>query len=506
MYFKMALPAVTRAFFTNRNQIKQCMSEGFRNLSLGGRVHMRTQSLKCLKRTTSQSYAIHATVHRRSPLCRSCESNGHENSRATSNWTYAMGSVIAFSLFSKAEEDTRTDAQKKEDEIILLLKRAKLSMMRGQLHGANGFLHQAIALAHQSNNTQAIIYTYSLMANLAYVQGQLDNAEKLFKVAMSFMLSGGTPQDDNGVIEMSLKLATIYAGQEKNDLAEMGFQFCSESLETKLAKFKELPAVEQSEELRKETRLLLGLTLDSHARYMVAIHRLSQAVVDYKRALLICQEEQGETHPQVPVGQEEQGETHPQVLVGQEEQGETRPQVLVGQEEQGETRPQVLVVQEEQGETRPQVLVVQEEQGETRPQVLVVQEEQGETRPQVLVVQEEQGETRPQVLDVQEEQGERVLLLLVIKPTNVVLYANLMIELEACMATQLWVNSVYRRRLSTHPCGAPVLRVSEVEMLFHTFTTWGRPSKVQVPVAQGEVETQGLQLNDELGGYYGVEC
>uniref|UniRef100_A0A673XG26 Tetratricopeptide repeat domain 19 n=1 Tax=Salmo trutta TaxID=8032 RepID=A0A673XG26_SALTR len=283
----MALPAVTRAVFANRNQIKQFMSEGSRNLSLGSRVHARTQSLKCLKWTTSQSNAVHATVHGRSPLYRSCESNGEENSRATSNWTYAMGSVIAFSLFSKAEEDTRTDAQKKEDEIILLLKRAKLSMMRGQLHGANGFLHQAIALAHQSNNTQAIIYTYSLV-----------KAEKLFKVAMSFMLSGGTPQDDNGVIEMSLKLATIYAGQEKNDLAKMGFQFCTESLEAKLEKFKELPAEEQSEELRKETRLLLGLTLDSHARYMAAIHRLSQAVVDYKQALLICQEEQGQTHPQ----------------------------------------------------------------------------------------------------------------------------------------------------------------------------------------------------------------
>ncbi|XP_038820367.1 tetratricopeptide repeat protein 19, mitochondrial-like isoform X3 [Salvelinus namaycush] len=347
MYFKMALPAVTRAFFSNRNQIKQFMSEGSRNLSLDSRVHARTQSLKCLKRTTSQSNAIHATVHRRSPLYRSCESNGDENSRATRNWTYAMGSVIAFSLFSKAEEDTRTDAQKKEDEIILLLKRAKLGMMRGQLHGANGFLHQAIKLAHQTNNTQAIIYTYSLMANLAYVQGQLDNAEKLFKVAMSFMLSGGTPQDDNGVIEMSLKLATIYAGQEKNDLAKMGFQFCTESLEAKLEKFKELPAEEQSEELRKETRLLLGLTLDSHARYMVAIHRLSQAVVDYKQALLICQEEQGQTHPQVPVGQEEQGETRPQMpgragrdLPTDARKSRERPAHRY-QEEQGETCPQV---------------------------------------------------------------------------------------------------------------------------------------------------------------------
>ena len=30
--------------------------------------------------------------------------------------------------------------------------------------------------------------------------------------------------------------------------------------------------------------------------------------------------------------------------------------------------------------------------------------------------------------------------------------------------------------------------------------------EVQDPVAQGGGETQGLQLNDELGGYYGVEC
>ena len=32
------------------------------------------------------------------------------------------------------------------------------------------------------------------------------------------------------------------------------------------------------------------------------------------------------------------------------------------------------------------------------------------------------------------------------------------------------------------------------------------PQEVQDPVAQGGVQTQGLELNDELGGYYGVEC
>ncbi|CAJ1073188.1 tetratricopeptide repeat protein 19%2C mitochondrial isoform X1 [Xyrichtys novacula] len=215
-----------------------------------------------------------------------------------------LWAAVAFSLFSSSDEDHRDEAQKKEDELILLLKKAKLSVYRGQLQAASGFLHQAVVLAHQTHNNQAIIYTYSQMANLAYVQGQLDSAEKLFKAAMSFMLSGGTPQDDNAVIEMSLKLATIYAEQNKAELAEHGFRFCTESLEAKLEKQKEIPEEQQTEEqeaLRKDTRLLLGLCLDSRARYRASMLHLSQATQDYQNALKICRQEQGDTHPQTLV-------------------------------------------------------------------------------------------------------------------------------------------------------------------------------------------------------------
>ncbi|XP_029381223.1 tetratricopeptide repeat protein 19, mitochondrial isoform X2 [Echeneis naucrates] len=207
--------------------------------------------------------------------------------------------AVAFSLFGSS--DQRDDRQKKEDEIILLLKKAKLSLSQGHIHEASELLHQAVFLAHQTNNTQAIIYTYSLMANLAYVQGQLDNAEKLFKAAMSFLLSGGTPQDDNAVIEMSLKLATIYAEQNKAELAEHGFGFCTESLRSKLERLKAVPPEEQTEDqeiLRKDTNLLLGLTLDSRARYRTATMHLNQARQDYEDALNICRQEQGDTHPQ----------------------------------------------------------------------------------------------------------------------------------------------------------------------------------------------------------------
>jgi hypothetical protein len=96
-------------------------------------------------------------------------------------------------------------------------------------------------------------------------------------------------------------------------------------------------------------------------------------------------------------------------------------------------------------------------------------------------------------------------LLLVFRPTIVVCSANLMIEFEACMATQSWVNREYRRVLRTHTCGAPVLRISGLEMLFPTFTTWGRPfRKSRTQLHRDLVENQGLEIIDEFGGYYGV--
>lgn len=215
-----------------------------------------------------------------------------------------MWAAVAFSLFSSSDEEEKDEAQRKEEDMMLLLKKAKLSINRGNLQAASSFLHQAVALAHQTHNNQAIIYTYSQMANLAYIQGQLDSVEKLFKASMSFMLSGGTPEDDNAVIEMSLKLATIYAEQNKAELAEHGFRFCVESLEAKLEKHKELPEdmkTEEQEVLRKDTRLLLGLCLDSRARYHASALHLDQAGRDYRKALEICRQEQGETHPQTLV-------------------------------------------------------------------------------------------------------------------------------------------------------------------------------------------------------------
>jgi hypothetical protein len=61
-------------------------------------------------------------------------------------------------------------------------------------------------------------------------------------------------------------------------------------------------------------------------------------------------------------------------------------------------------------------------------------------------------------------------------------------QVPAAMFQHL-VESLHRR-LSTHSCGAPVLRVSEVETFFPSSPPGGGHQTVQNPVAQGGVETQ----------------
>uniref|UniRef100_A0A8C3JR40 Tetratricopeptide repeat protein 19, mitochondrial n=1 Tax=Calidris pygmaea TaxID=425635 RepID=A0A8C3JR40_9CHAR len=147
----------------------------------------------------------------------------------------------------------------------------QLSVMKGELGEAERVLHQALRLSHQSDNRKAIIYTYSMVG------------------------------DDNAILEMSLKLASIYAAQKQHKLALAGYEFCILTLEEKIAKQKDLPEDVLSAEEKANTRLLLGMSLDSYARYLLGINQLPVAEKMYEKALQISNDVQGETHPQTVV-------------------------------------------------------------------------------------------------------------------------------------------------------------------------------------------------------------
>ncbi|XP_061032719.1 tetratricopeptide repeat protein 19, mitochondrial isoform X3 [Eubalaena glacialis] len=175
-----------------------------------------------------------------------------------------------------------------EAEIIQLLKRAKLCIMKDEPAEAELILHDALRLAYKSDNKKAITYTYDL-------------AEKLFKATMSHLLGGGMQQEDNAIIEISLKLATIYAAQNRQELALAGYEFCISTLEEKIEREKELSEDTLSVEEKANTHLLLGMCLDTYARYLLFSKQPSQAQRMYEKALQISEEILGERHPQTIV-------------------------------------------------------------------------------------------------------------------------------------------------------------------------------------------------------------
>ncbi|XP_032875433.1 tetratricopeptide repeat protein 19, mitochondrial isoform X1 [Amblyraja radiata] len=208
----------------------------------------------------------------------------------------AAALLAALGIFQRGEKPTEA-----EDQIILLIKHAKLSAIKGELEDAERFLHQALHLAQQSQHNQAITYIYCQMANLAFLRGDLLSAEKLFKASMSQLLGSGAQQDDNALIEMSLKLCSIYASTERHYLAVEGYKWCIETLEEKIRREKATPEEGLSAEEMENMQLLLGMSLDSCARYMLIRGQLLLATGMYERALAIAQDVHGETHPQTVV-------------------------------------------------------------------------------------------------------------------------------------------------------------------------------------------------------------
>ncbi len=74
------------------------------------------------------------------------------------------------------------------------------------------------------------------------------------------------------------------------------------------------------------------------------------------------------------------------------------------------------------------------------------------------------------------------------RSTTDVSSANLMMWLELNLAVQSWVSSVKSSGLSTQPCGAPVLSVVVLGVLWPTRTDRSSGYKVQDPVTEGVVK------------------
>jgi len=202
---------------------------------------------------------------------------------------------------SKSVIVLKTEPSEDDSEVVLTLKKAKLAEQKQNLDEADELYHHALALVsvHQRKKTwskekilQSQVYIYDCMANLALVRGQLKNAEKLFKSTIQGLLQQGKSQDDNAIVELSLKLAIIYAAQNRLPEAELGYKFCIDTQQKK---------VDSAAEHDVDTVALLGLSVDAYSRYLVSQKDYSAAMLNLSKALEIAISVLGEHHQQVAV-------------------------------------------------------------------------------------------------------------------------------------------------------------------------------------------------------------
>ena len=161
--------------------------------------------------------------------------------------------------------------------------------------------------------SQARSYLFDAMADMSIRKKKFDKAEKLYKAVITELLvKQNFPKDDNAILEISLKLAMIYAEQNKNDLAVMGYDYCIKTLENKLGtknsteetetkKSNEQEINEEQDEVDLNTQTLYGITLDSYANFLQTLNKVEEALKFFEKALKISLRVLSEYHPQISV-------------------------------------------------------------------------------------------------------------------------------------------------------------------------------------------------------------
>lgn len=102
------------------------------------------------------------------------------------------------------------------------------------------------------------------------------------------------PENDNAVVEISLKLASVYASEGDYEKAVQGFQFCIAIQEDKINKQGEA-------NLDEDTLLLWAMSMDWYARFLLNLHKFELAKQHFLKAYEMSARVNGPGHSQTAV-------------------------------------------------------------------------------------------------------------------------------------------------------------------------------------------------------------
>eukprot|EP00095_Tigriopus_kingsejongensis_P003501 maker-scaffold373_size192110-snap-gene-0.34 protein:Tk03501 transcript:maker-scaffold373_size192110-snap-gene-0.34-mRNA-1 annotation:"tetratricopeptide repeat" len=198
------------------------------------------------------------------------------------SFTGFLGGLVGLGTDHKGEEDEDFN------QLINNIKLGILAQQKGDLDKAEMMLHIALKQAQDINSYDGITYVFTVLANVAFERGDYMKAEKLYKDVMKRILTKGTPQEANSMIEMSLKLARVYASWQQYEKAVLGFKFCSDTQEKKI----------KTGDTDDDTVALWGMSRDWFAQYLLDRGDYSAAFTQFQGAFLTSCELFGDSHTQ----------------------------------------------------------------------------------------------------------------------------------------------------------------------------------------------------------------
>lgn len=154
-------------------------------------------------------------------------------------------------------------------------------MQEGDLIKADKMFHIALRMAADLGHVEAETHVYCLLANTALERGLLGQAESLFVEVLKRLVGSGEDEarkESNAVVEISLKLASIYRARGDLDKARQGFEFCTKTQQRK---------IQHQEEVDEDTMALYGLALDQLGQFCLSQGRLTEAEVAFSQALAL---------------------------------------------------------------------------------------------------------------------------------------------------------------------------------------------------------------------------
>lgn len=100
--------------------------------------------------------------------------------------------------------------------------------------------------------------------------------------------------EDNAIVEISLKLSSIYSHLEDYEKAAQGFQFCIGTQEKKLQ-------TQGEENVDEDTLVLWAMSHDWYARFLLHLAHYDEAKNHFLRAYNVCVKVKGWEDPQTAV-------------------------------------------------------------------------------------------------------------------------------------------------------------------------------------------------------------